>query len=107
MTDVFNTHKAYNTVEHEHLDMLVDRASGNYPSSGLLVVGCADGRWFVEVDFGNDYNQIDGIAKPRLTPFVEPRFFLNEEAATDFAIECIKVVHPELRDKDLHALLVE
>ncbi|TXG87790.1 MAG: hypothetical protein E6R14_00645 [Thermomicrobiales bacterium] len=100
-----NTHQQYDTTEHEHLDTLVDQASGKYPASGLILVGCADGRWFVEVDFGRGYDQIDGLSWPSVSPFVEPRYFPDRSIAAAFAFECIKRVHPELLDVDLRQYL--
>lgn len=100
-----NTHRRYNTVDHLHLDALVYQATGNFPNSGLALVECADGRWFVEVDFGVGFDQIEGVSKPKVTPYVEPRFFPDRAGALGFAFESIKQVHPDLRDVDLSALM--
>jgi len=69
-----NTHEIYNTINHEHLDSLVNWARGEFPSSGLVVVECANGKWFVEVEFGHEFDQFDRISKPEVVPFVEPAF---------------------------------
>lgn len=45
-----NTHRMYDTVGHEHLDGLVNWAIGEFPDTGLLLIECRDGRWFVEVE---------------------------------------------------------
>ena len=97
-----NTHLEYNTIGHEHLDSLVNWAMGDYPSSGLLLIECEDERFFVGVDFGNDYNLIDGISKPSIEPYVEPNFFNNEQSALEFAMVAIKKVHPELNERNLN-----
>lgn len=96
-----NTHVMYNTREHEHLDSLVFWATGEFPSAGLNLVGCADGRWFVEVDHGEDFNHIDGASRPNVTPYTEPTFYGDEEAARKFAYQCIKTTYPALSDRDL------
>lgn len=97
-----NTHEIFNTVGHQHLDSLVYWATGDFPSAGLNLVECADGRWFVEVDHGDAFNQIDGVSKPQVVPYVAPQFFADEGGAKDFAIACIKQVYPSLHDKDLN-----
>jgi hypothetical protein len=95
-----NTHLKYNTIGHEHLDSVVNWAMGDYPSSGLLLIECEDGRWFIGVDFGDDYNNIDGISKPDIKPYIAPKFFSQEDSAFDFAVIATKKVYPELKDKD-------
>ena len=96
-----STHLMYDTINHEHLDSLVDWALGKFPSSGLMLVERSDGRWFVEVDFGHEFDAIDGVSKPKVTPYVEPRFFDREVDAREFAFACIKQVYPALVDRDI------
>lgn len=94
-----NTHAMYGTVSHTHLDCLVNWAIGEFPDAGLNLVGCGDGQWFVEVDHGGAFDHLDGISKPNVSPFTEPRFFTSEGEALGFAIECIKVVYPKLASR--------
>jgi hypothetical protein len=96
-----NTHSMYKTIHHEHMDGLVYWARGEFPDAGLNLVECADGRWFVEVDHGTDFDGVDGVSKPNVAPFVQPRFFIAEIDAREFAYSCIKMVYPDLKDKDL------
>lgn len=96
-----NTHRLYNTVSHEHLDSLVNWARRDFPSSGLNLVECADGRWFVEVDYGDEFDLLDGLSKPHQAPYVEPQFFAERDLALEFAFECIRSVYPDLRGFDL------
>lgn len=100
---ITDTHQLYNTVDHEHLDCLVywARKPADFPEDGLLLVECADGRWFVEVEFGNRFDQINGICKPALTPFAEPAFFASQDLALQFAYACLKQAYPELEGRDL------
>lgn len=96
-----NTHAMYQTIGHQHLDSLVHWASGEFPDAGLNLVECQDGRWFVEVDHGSRFNHIDGISRPNVSPYVEPRFFGSEHEVREFAIACIKQAHPEVAGKNL------
>ncbi|UWE19383.1 hypothetical protein [Herbaspirillum huttiense] len=90
-----NTHLIYQTIDHQHLDVLVNWAIGNYPDAGINLVECKDGRWFVEVDFGTKFDGIQGVSRPKVLPFAEPRFWGTEQEARDFAIACIKQAYPE------------
>lgn len=98
-----NTHTMFDTVSHNHLDCLVLWATGEFPGSGLNLVGCADGRWFVEVDFGDGFPQIAGISHPNIAPYCLPEFFPDELSAREFAFECIRQLYPAAAGKDLHA----
>ncbi len=98
-----NTHELYKTIYHEHLDSLVYWALGDFPDSGINLVECEDGRWFVKVDHGDDYDHIEGIARPNVSPSTEPFFCPTEEEARKFAYECIRRVHPSLDGVDLNA----
>ena len=98
---VANTHTMYRTIGHQHLDSLVYWASGDFPDAGLNLVECQDGRWFVEVDHGCRFDGIDGISRPNMIPYVEPRFFDSEQEVREFAIACLKQAHPEIASKNL------
>lgn len=65
-------------------------ATGEFPTSGLILVECANGKWFVEIDHGHDYDDVAGVSKPRIEPYVTPEFFDNQEMAKDFAISVLK-----------------
>ncbi|MDN7901475.1 hypothetical protein E2P84_41310 [Burkholderia cepacia] len=92
-----NTHAMFDTNAHEHLDGLIQWATKKgYPDSSLNLVGCRDGRWFIEVDFGRKFDGIEGISKPYQTPYVTPTFFPNDDDARAFAYKAIKRVHPEV-----------
>lgn len=97
-----NTHQLYDTNYHDHLDSMVMWATGIYPDSGLMVVGTSDHRWFVEVDFGTDFDNCDGISRPHITPYQEPSFFKSECEARNFAIEQIRVTDNTFEVLDLH-----
>jgi hypothetical protein len=97
-----NTHVMFNTVGHQHLDSLVYWATGDFPGEGLNLVECADGRWFVEVDHGEGFNAFEGVSRPNVAPYAEPRFFADEMGARAFAIECIQKRYPDLQKRDLN-----
>ena len=102
-----NTHQKYETIDHIHLDSLVNWALGDYPSSGLCLVECTNGNYFVEIDFGVEFDQVDGISKPNIEPYVDPVFFKEESLAEDFAIKIIKQVYPELIGRNLKEYFTE
>lgn len=97
-----NTHQIYDTNYHEHLDSMVMWATGIYPDSGLMVIGTADKRWFVEVDFGTDFDYCNGISRPHVAPYQEPQFFKSENEARDFAISQIRAIDNTFEVLDLH-----
>lgn len=100
-SEAVDTHKLYDTINHEHLDSLVSWATGEFPDAGLNLVECADGRWFVEVDHGRAFDNIAGVSRPILAPYTAPAFFQSEAEAQEFALTCIKQVYPDLANKDL------
>ncbi|OJU46026.1 MAG: hypothetical protein BGN96_00990 [Bacteroidales bacterium 45-6] len=57
------------------------------------MVECVDGRWFIEVDFGHDFDSFAGISKPKYSPYVAPNFYSNREGALTKALELIRQVH--------------
>lgn len=97
----------YDAVSHEHLDSLVYWATGEFPDASLCLVECADGRWFIEVDHGVAFDHIQGVSRPKVTPFIEPAFFSSGVYAREFAFTCIKGVYPIQSDKDLSDYFAE
>lgn len=95
MTEI-NTHIKYNTIGHEHLDDLVSWVTGEYPDSGLILVECSNGRWFVEVDYGHDFDSLLGISNPKCITYVEPSFYSSRSDALEFALALINKVYPDL-----------
>lgn len=93
-----SVHGKYQTIGHEHLEYLVNWATGEYPKSGLCLVECQDGRWFLEVDFGDAFDNVDGVANPK-APDKEPKFFNSETDAQSFAINVLQLAHPELLER--------
>lgn len=92
MTEI-NTHLKFHTISHEHLDDLVNWSTGEYPDSGLNLVECEDGRWFIEQDYGHAFDSFIGISKPKSEPYLEPNFYLSRDDALIIALDLIKQVY--------------
>lgn len=91
-----NTYVTREIISSEQLDSVALWASNEYPDAGLILIGCKDGRWFVEVEFGNRFDGIIGLSRPALTPYSQPVFFSGRTEALDYALSCMKAVYPEL-----------
>ncbi len=100
MTEI-NTHLKFNTIGHEHLDDLVSWVIGENPDSGLSLVECENGLWFIEQDYGHAFDSFSAISKPKNEPYLEPNFYSNREEALAIAIELIKKVHKNVSDEKI------
>lgn len=97
---MINTLQLFDTVHHEHLDTLSMKVDGEYPMDGLLLINCSYGKWFVEVEFGDAYNHVEGISRPSLSHnYQHPRFFDDRKQALQLAVETIRIRHPNLSDE--------
>lgn len=87
-----DTHKKYNTTEHEHVGQNLKE---------VCVVKCADGRFFVENNWEDkDFENRVGISNPHIKPFVEPCFYTSFDLAHAFAIEIIRTIYPDFCDDE-------
>lgn len=102
-----NTHEKYSTVDHHHFDFSYRTADGQfeYPGSGLLLVECADGRWFIQQEFGDEYSQFSGIVKSGEDLDTEPTFYPNVDDTARAAFAFIKQVYPGTPDERLTEFL--
>lgn len=98
---VTDTHSLFRTVACEHLDTLVYWATGEFPDSGLILVQCKDGRWYVEVEYGHAFDGTPGLSFPFVLPYAFPTFFPTEEAARQHALQCLYPRYPKLQPRDL------
>lgn len=96
-----NTHQMFKTINHEHLDSLIYFVIGDYPKSGLILVECKDGCWFIEQEYGNEFDAISGIWKPTSECYIEPNFYSNREEALTKAIKLMKSLYPILTDEKI------
>jgi hypothetical protein len=86
----WNGHVAFDTVEHTHVCCY-------FPAEGrdtcdIMVVGCKDGRWYVEDNWGGDANGAAGVWNPFDPSDAGPQFFLSEEAALVHAVSVVAAV---------------
>jgi hypothetical protein len=103
------THTKYKTISHCHLDFSYRKPDGefDYPGSALMLVECANGLWYIEQEFGNEYDRFLGIAKSKHDILTEVSFYPNEEAAAEAAVIMIKEIYPTTPDSRLEEFLAE
>ncbi len=97
------THERFQTISHHHLDFNYRDPDGtlNYPRSALMIVECSNGRWFVEQDFGTEYDRFPGILKSRRDLLTHPIFYADDEEAATAAFVLIKQAYPTTPDEFL------
>lgn len=102
-----NTHEKFNTVDHHHFDFSYRTAADqfDYPDSALMLVECADGRWFVQQEFGEKYSQFPGVVQSGDDLDTAPTFYSNVEEAARAAFAFIKQVYPGTPDERLTEFL--
>lgn len=101
-----NTHQKYRTINHHHFDFTYRRGDTfDYTMSGLALVQCEDGRWFVEQEFGDEYSQFAGVVKSGEDVETGPVFYPNVDAAAKAAFALIKQIYPTTDDQRLQDFL--
>ncbi len=102
-----NTHQKYNTVNHHHFGFMYERPDGtsNWPGSELMLVECVDGRWFIEQEAGDEYNQFPGVVKSGQDLDTEPTFYPDVDSCARAAFALIKQVYPGTSDDNLARFL--
>ena len=101
-----NTHQKYSTIEHHHFDFTYRKGDGfDYPNSGLMLVGCADGRWFIEQEHGDEYSRFPGVVKSGEDLETAPMFYPDVNAVAKAAFALIKHVYPTTPDERLEEFL--
>ena len=89
-----NTHEKYNTVNHIHLDMIVPSIGD--VDLGLMLVECADGKWYIEQEFSTSaYDKVPGVVKSQTDITTKPVFYSNEKEAEKAALDIVKSVYPD------------
>lgn len=66
-------HRAFNTVNHEHISCY--SAAPGHKDCELMIVECADGRWYVEDSWGADAQGAEKVWNPRDPSNEGPNFF--------------------------------
>ncbi|MYM92640.1 hypothetical protein [Duganella vulcania] len=83
-------HRAFNTVGHEHVSCY-SPAEG-YHSCEVMVVECADGRWYIEDNWGGDAKGAEKVWNPYDPSDAGPHFFDSEEQAMKHAVAVVAKV---------------
>lgn len=83
-------HHAFNTISHEHVSCY-DPASG-HDTCDIMIVECADGRWYVEDNWGGDAKGADKVWNPFDKSSEGPHFFASEDEAMQHAVAVVAKV---------------
>lgn len=83
----WNGHAAFNTVSHKHVSCYLP--ADNHDPCDLTIVECADGRWFVEDNWGTDANGDDKVWNPTDRHASPPYFFDAQDEALAYAVSVI------------------
>jgi len=103
-----NTHRKYNTVGHIHFDFCYQVGDDSrYPGSALRLVECADGRWYLEQEFGTEYEVFPGVVKSSTDLDTLPTFFPDVDTAARAAFAFILQVYPGTSTRHLEEFLNE
>lgn len=79
----FNSHSFFETVEHHH----ISDYSGPV-SCDIMIVGCKDGRWYIEDNWGEDTKGVKDVFNP-FDKSSFPTFFPCCESANKRAAEIV------------------
>lgn len=58
----WNGHRAFKTVDHHHVSCYSPEVG--HDDCDIMIVGCADGRWYVEDNWGGDAKGADKVWNP-------------------------------------------
>lgn len=86
----WNGHAAFNTVCHHHVSSYFP--ADGHESCDIMVVGCSDGRWYVEDNWGGDANGVEGVWNPFDSSDSGPVFFSSREDAIKYAVAVVASV---------------
>lgn len=83
-------HRAFNTVSHEHISCY--SAAPGHKDCELMIVECADGRWYIEDSWGGDAQGAEKVWNPRDPSNEGPNFFSSEDEARQHAVAVVAKV---------------
>lgn len=86
----WNGHAAHQTIGHIHVSHFPSEDGRS--SCDIMVVECADGRWYVEDNWGDDAQGAEGVWNPFDPCDAGPRFFESEDAALRHAVAVVAAV---------------
>jgi len=88
-----DTHRRFDTNVHEHMSSLVRWDNDNTDGLYFMIVGCRDGRYFLESEFNDDiYDQFPDIYSERTQG--DPTFYPSRLAVLKRALEIATVLRP-------------
>lgn len=80
-------HAAFNTIDHHHVSCYFP--APGHPNCEVAVVECADGRWYVEDNWGGDAPGAEKVWNPCDPDAREPHFFGRQEEAITHAVSVV------------------
>jgi hypothetical protein len=80
-------HRTFNTVNHHHISCYSPVEGRD--SCDLMIVECADGRWYVEDNWGGDAQGAEKVWNPFDRNATEPHFFSNQGEAHAHAVALV------------------
>lgn len=83
-------HQAFATINHTHVSCY-HQAEG-FDSCDIMAVECADGRWYVEDNWGGDAKGAQGVWNPFDPSPAGLQFFPTEEAAIRHAVAVVAAI---------------
>lgn len=86
----WNSHRAFNTVNHHHIACYTPAAG--HDSCDIMIVECADGRWYVEDNWGGDAQGAEKVWNPFDPSSEDPHFFATEDEAMRHAVAVVAKV---------------
>ena len=83
-------HQAFNTVTHHHVSCYFP--ADGHDTCDIMIVGCADGRWYVEDNWGGDAQGAEKVWNPFNREAEEPHFFDNTDSALAHAVAIVACI---------------
>lgn len=99
----WNGHAAFQTIRHDHISCYTP--ADDHDTCDIMVVECADGRWYVEDNWGGDAKNAEGVWNPFNTDDALPRFFQTKEDAIRHAVAVVADVSGVNREEYLQIYL--
>jgi hypothetical protein len=80
-------HFAFKTISHEHI-CCYSPADG-HDTCDIMIVECADGRWYVEDNWGCDAKGAEGVWNPFDPSDAGPQFLASQAEARQHAVSVV------------------
>lgn len=79
-------HRAFHTISHHHISCY--NPAAGHDTCDIMIVECADGRWYVEDNWGGDAKGAERVWNP-FDKDSEPHFFPSMEEAQKHAVAVV------------------